>query len=68
MPVKAFQLFDDDGTGCISLKNLRRVARELGENMTEQDLKGMIDEFDRNDSGEINLEDFASIMKQSSFY
>ncbi|ETO34720.1 centrin [Reticulomyxa filosa] len=65
---KAFQLFDDDQTGKISLKNLRRVARELGENMSDEDLQGMIDEFDKDEDNEISLEEFAAIMKQSSLY
>nr|AGS09408.1 centrin [Euglena gracilis] len=60
--VKAFHLFDDDHSGRISLKNLRRVARELGENLTDDELQAMIDEFDKDQDGEINEEEFIAIM------
>ena len=36
---KVFRLFDDDNTGTITLRNLRRVARELGETMTDEELR-----------------------------
>lgn len=55
---KAFKLFDDDDTGKISLKNMKRVCRELGENLTEEELQAMIDEFDRDQDGMISAEEF----------
>jgi centrin-1 len=66
--LKAFRLFDDDETGKISFKNLKRVAKELGENMTDEELQEMIDEADRDGDGEISEEEFLRIMKKTSLY
>lgn len=45
--------------GKISFKNLKRVAKELGENMTDEELQEMIDEADRDGDGEVNEEECA---------
>jgi len=62
------RLFDDDETGKISFKNLKRVAKELGENLTDEELQEMIDEADRDGDGEISQEEFLRIMKKTSLY
>merc|ERR1712021_79616 len=61
---KVFKLFDDDNTGKISLRNLRRVAQELGENIDEEELQDMINQADRDGDGEINIDEFYRIMKK----
>ncbi|CAJ1331354.1 unnamed protein product [Effrenium voratum] len=65
---KAFELFDEDKRGKISFRNLKRIARELGEKLTDEELRGMIDEFDHDQDGDINEEEFINIMKQTSLY
>jgi len=59
---RAFQLFDDDNTGKISLRNLRRVAKEIGDRLEDDELQAMIDEFDLDQDGEINEQEFFAIM------
>merc|ERR1719148_649756 len=58
---KAFRLFDDDDTGKISFKNLKRVSKELGETMTDDELQEMIDEADREGTGEVSMDDFLKV-------
>lgn len=65
---KAFKLFDDDDSSFISLKNLRRVAKELGETMTDDELQEMIDEADRDGDGQISEEEFIRIMKKTNLF
>jgi len=35
---RAFQLFDDDNTGKITLRNLRRVAKQFGDRLEDEEL------------------------------
>jgi len=65
---KAFRLFDDDETGRITFKNLKRVAKDLGEDITDEELQEMIDEADREGSGEVSLDDFMRLMKKANLF
>ena len=64
---KVFNLFDDDQTGKISLRNLKRVAKELGETMTDAELLEMIERADTDGDGEINPDEFFAIMTKKTF-
>jgi centrin-1 len=64
---KVFRLFDDDKTGYISIKNLRRVAKELGETMTDEELLEMIERADSDGDGQVSQEDFYNIMTKKAF-
>jgi centrin-1 len=62
--MKVFDLFDDDKTGLITFKNLKRVSKELGENLTDDELMEMIEEADRDGDKMINREEFYRVMRK----
>merc|ERR1712093_565155 len=61
---KAFKTFDDDNTGKITFKNMQRVAKELGETLSDADIQDVIDECDRDGDGGINESEFLRIMER----
>lgn len=42
-----FRRFDKDKNGTISVENLEKVMRALGQEVTQVDVKAMIREYDR---------------------
>ena len=58
----AFALFDLAGDGKITLRNLRKICREVGENFTEVELQSMIDEFDADEDGAISFDEFKAML------
>ena len=63
---RIFDLFDDDKSNSISIHNLRRVAKELGETMSAEELKEMLERAASN-GDEISFEDFYFIMTKKTF-
>jgi Ca2+-binding EF-hand superfamily protein len=63
---RIFDLFDDDHSDGINLNNIRRVAKELGETMSADELKEMLQRASTNGE-EITRDDFYNIMTKKAF-
>jgi len=62
---RAFKLFDVEKKGMITLSSLRRVAQEVGEKLSEDELHEMILLADRAKVGGVLYEDFCLVMTSS---
>jgi centrin-1 len=61
---KAFKLFDIDNTSFISYENLKQIAEELKENISEDELREMIFEACKNRNGVVNKQQFEDILNR----
>ena len=71
--LKLFRMFDDDESGKIELENMKRVAREIGETMSEEEIKDMLkynvgSKANPNYVYNINPVEFMRIMQKTNLY
>ena len=59
---EAFTLFDKDGDGNITTKELGIVMRSLGQTPTEAELEDMINEVDSDGNGFVDFSEFLTMM------
>jgi centrin-1 len=60
-------LFDLDKDGAISFSELKRVAEDLGEDMTDEELREMIAGANKGDkNGSVNKTGFFNILNKSN--
>ena len=62
----AFEMFDKNKDGKITIMELANVMRSLNLDPTEEELKEMIDEVDLDGNGEIDFEEFVTLMNRRS--
>lgn len=58
----AFELFDKDKDGTITAKELANVMKSLNQDPSEQELNEMIAEVDIDGNGNINFQEYLSLM------
>ena len=64
---RIFELFiDDPNADTITLSSLKKIAQELGENMSAEELKDMLERASANGT-ELTFDEFYEIMTKTSF-
>ena len=65
---KAFKILCEEGHDKITLKSLKKICSDLGENITDDELNEMIKEADKDDDNEVGEEDFIKIMQKTNMF
>lgn len=63
---KAFNLLDEDKNEEISVADLKKIVKELGEDLDEEEIQNIIEKNDVNGDGKLTLEDFENVMTKKT--
>jgi len=64
--LESFKVFDKNGDGFISAKELQDMMLTLGEKLTNEEVDEMIKEADTNGDGKVDYEEFVKLMLQNN--
>jgi len=59
---EAFRLYDKEGNGYIPTSCLKEILRELDDQLTNEELDGIINEIDEDGSGTVDFNEFMEMM------
>lgn len=57
----AFRIFDSEGKGHIKLEMVKEILTLLGHEVDDEELEEVMDEFDEDESGEIEFPEFIKL-------
>lgn len=62
---EAFHVFDNNGDGCITATELKKLVTSLGYNITEAELMDMMNQIDSDGNGAIDFPEFLTLMTKN---
>merc|ERR1712146_200081 len=66
--LKAFKLFDKSQTGSVSFQDLKRVCKETGQTLNDDEIQEMLDDADRDGDGVLNQDEWLRMMKKLNLF
>merc|ERR1711918_180752 len=63
---RVFKLFDTDGTGSISVANMRAIADQVGDQVTDDELGDIVLKNDMDKDGNLTFDDFYNVLTKKS--
>lgn len=66
--MRAFKLFDTDGSGKITMRDIKNVAEQLGEKISDEELHEMIKEADLDKDGSVDASEFLKVIQKTDLW